>query len=249
MRYAIGVPHTRPFAGSFVDSIVGLTQPRDGYDFIRVPDLPVDEARNMIVERFLAHPDQLQWLLMLDSDMRFAAGTLERLASRLQPGYVDIVSGLCFCRYAPIVPSLFRGVTKRTLKWSRAWPYVYVREWLRVQIEETVEWLNAHPEAQVMAPTILDPAPADAMVPADATGAACVLFPRRAFELVPRPWFKRDAAKRGEDFFFFQRARHVGLKLWVDRSVLVFHNYGDQALGPLDFLADMGVWQVADVHT
>lgn len=249
MRYAVGVPHTRAFEGSFLDSMIGLTQPRDGYHFIRVPDLPVDEARNMIVDRFLAHPDHLQHLLMIDSDMKFAAATLERLAGRLKPGEVDIVSALCFCRYAPIVPSIFRGVTKRTVKWSKTWPWIYVREWLLVQIKETHAWLDAHPEAVVSEPTILDPVPADAMTPADATGAACVLFPRRAFEIVPRPWFKRDAAKRGEDFYFFQRARKAGLKLWVDRSAIVFHNYGDQALGPLDFMADMGVWQIADVHT
>lgn len=249
MRFAIGVPHTGPFQGSFLDSMIGLRRPRDEYQFIRVPDLPVDEARNIIVERFLAHPDKLQWLWMLDSDAAFAATTLERLASRLEPGRVDMVSALCFCRYTPVVPSLFRGVTKRTLRWSRHWPFVYVREWLRIQIEETLAWLEAHPEAQVREATVLDPAPEDAMIPADSTGCHCVLFPRAVFEVVARPWFKRDGIKRGEDFFFMQRVRHAGFKLWVDRSAIVWHGYGDQGIGPLDFVADMGVWTVANAHT
>lgn len=249
MRFAIGVPHTRAFEGSFLDSMIGLRRPRDEYHFIRVPDLPVDEARNTIADRFLAHPDKLQWLWMLDSDAAFAALTLERLASRLQPGHIDMVSALCFCRYQPIVPSIFRGVTKRTLKWSRRWPFVYTREWLRIQVEETLAWLEAHPEAVVREPTVLDPAPTDAMVPADSTGAHCVLFPRSVFEVVSRPWFVREGRKKGEDFFFFQKARHAGFHLWVDRSVIVWHGYGDQGIGPLDFMGDMATWTVADVCT
>lgn len=248
MRFAIGVPHTRPFEGSFLDSLLGLVRPRDEFLFIRVPDLPVDEARNMIVERFLAH-DDLQFLWMLDSDMVFAPQTLERLAGRLDLGHVDMVGALCFCRYRPVVPSLFRDVTKKGWKRAKAWPYLYRREWLRVQVEETYQWLEAHPEAQAEAPVVLDPAPADAMVPADSTGGACVLIPRKVFETMRRPWFRRDDVKKGEDFFFFQKARHLGFKLWIDRSAIVFHSWGDQAIGPKDFIGNVAAWGLPNGHT
>jgi len=205
----------------------------------------VDEARNLIVERFLAHKD-LQYLFMVDSDMVFAPPTLERLAGRLVLGSIDMVGALCFCRGRPIVPSLFRNVIRITWKVSRTWPWIYRREWLGVQVEETHAWLAAHPEAQVERPTVLNPAPDDALRPADATGAACVLIPRDVFKVLRKPYFKRDRIKGGEDFYFFQNARHAGFKLWIDRSVIAFHGYGDQAIGPLDFIGSSAAYGLRD---
>ena len=236
MRYAIGVPHTRLFEGPVVDSLLTLQKPQDGFEWIRVPDLPVDEARNEIVKRFLAKED-LQYLLMMDSDMVAHPASLARLAQRLgQPG-VDMVGALCFTRYRPPVPSLFAGVSRKQWRLQKEWPFLYRRDWLWVQIEETYNWLHMHPEAQAKDPIVLDPAPEDSMVIAHATGGAFCLFKRECFATISPPWFKRDDLKKGEDFHYFQRARRAGLKLWIDRSVIVHHMWGDQALGPLDFLA------------
>jgi len=235
MRYAVGLPHTGAFSGRFLDSIVGLECPNhDSFYLIRVPDLPVDEARNQIVERFLAKPE-LEYLLMVDSDMVFAPQSLTRLAYRIEPeirlgcgldDQVDMVAALTFTRYSPPCPTIFRGVDR----------VENGHEYLYIQIEETLEWLEKWPAAQEC-PTVLPGVPLDAMVRADATGCAFVLFSRRVFEAIPAPWFVRDGLKRGEDLYYFERARKAGFRLWVDRSVVVGHQWGEQFIGPQDFIA------------
>jgi hypothetical protein len=233
MRIAIGIPHTaKGFSGKFLDSIVGLTRPDEGLHIIRVSDLPVDEARNAMAEKFLSHPDA-EYLLMVDSDMVFHPRSLERLVSRLDRAganrlgqQVDMVGALAFTRCMPPVPTVFRDVAGVENSQER----------LYIQMDETLSWLKKHPAAQEC-PTVLPGIPLDAMVPADATGCAFILYSRYVFEHIQPPWFVRDGLKRGEDFHFFQTARHRGFRLWIDRSVVVGHEHGDSFIGPKDFMA------------
>ena len=115
MRFAVGIPHTRDFSGRALDSLMGLERPEDGFHLIRVPNLPVDEARNEVVRKFLAHPEA-EYLLFIDSDMVFHPHSLARLASRLDRmgnrlgQQVDMVAALTFTRCLPPVPTVFRGV-------------------------------------------------------------------------------------------------------------------------------------------
>jgi hypothetical protein len=249
MYFAIGVPHVGRVSGSFLDSMLMLAKPKDGFDWIRVPGLPVDEAREEMARAFLANPAGLQALLMIDSDMEFHPLSMARLAERLGEPGVDMVAALCFTRVRPPVPAAFSGRTRATWRVELAWPYISGRDWLRIQVEETLAWLEEHPEAVVERPAVLDPAPEDAMVQVDATGGAFVMIRRHVFEALAEPWFVRDAAKRGEDFDFFQKARRAGFRLWIDRSVIVKHEWGEQTLGPLDFLAYQAVTDMGPVET
>jgi len=210
-----------------VDALMGLVKPKEGFYWLRVGGMPVDMGRNELVRTFLE--SEAEWLLQVDSDMVFAPGSLERLASRK----LDLVGGLCFTRYVPPLPAVFRGVTRVREDG---------REFLRIRCRETMEWLQTHPEALEVCPVVLDPAPDDAMVKADGSGAAFLLAHRRVFERVGEPWFKRDDLKKGEDFYFFEKARRAGVQLWIDRSVIVGHLWGDIAIGPEDFVAYQAVY-------
>jgi len=232
MRFAVGIPHTRDFSGRFLDSLMGLERPGEGFHLIRVSDLPVDEARNEVVRRFLAYPE-CEYLLFVDSDMVFHPYSLARLASRLDRvgnrlgQQADMVAALTFTRCLPPVPTIFRGVAG----------IENGRERLYIQMDETLEWLEKYPAAQ-QCPTVLPGIPLDALVPADATGCAFVLISRYVFENIEPPWFVRDGLKRGEDVGFFAKARDAGFKLWIDRSVVVGHEWGGGAyIGPRDFMA------------
>jgi len=230
MQYAIGVPHIGKFSGGFVDSLAGLVRPADGFNLIRIQGLPVDEARNEIVKRFLDSTGE--FLLMLDSDMVFHPRSLERLARQLNgiqifPGGCDMVAALAFTRYVPVCPTIFRGVAKIEND----------HEYLYIQIDETYDWIQKHRPHSMTCPTVFPAIPLDAMTPADSTGGAFVLIKREVFEGVEQPWFVRDGLKRGEDMFFFEKARHAGFKLWVDRSVIVGHEWGGLYIGSRDFVA------------
>jgi len=284
-RFMIGAPHVGDLPGYAVDSLLALVKPKEGFLWQRASGMPVDVARNFLVRAMLEQG--AEWLLQIDADMQYHPDSLKRLAERvtapstLRPfdpstgsGYdrlrvrqaqgttssggasVDMVGALCFTRYVPPVPSIFRDVTRR----------VHGHEFLRIQVEETRQWLEAHPEAMAECPTVLDPAPEDAMVRADATGGAFLLVHRRVFEAIEHeyagkrglfgrrraarerelyggPWFRRDQVKKGEDFLFFQRARKLGFQLWIDRSVIVKHMWGDSGgIGPEAFVAYQSVY-------
>jgi len=227
MRLAIGLPHIGAFSGKFVDCYVGLRKPAEGYRHLRVGGAPVDIARNELVRRFLA--GEGEWLLQIDSDMGFARESLARLFERTQERpEIRMISALCFTRYVPPLPTIFRDVTRVRDDG---------REYLRIQCRETMEWLEKHPEALTECPCVLEPAPDDALVRADGSGGAFLLVHREVFETLDEPWFERDALKRGEDFYFFQNARRAGFELWVDRSVICGHEWGEgQYIGPETFV-------------
>jgi len=231
VRLAIGLPHIGKFSGKFLDCYVGMRKPAEGYRLLRVGGAPVDMARNELVRKFLAGGGD--WLLQIDSDMGFARESLARLMGVAERRGLKMVSALCFTRYVPPLPAVFRGVTRVREDG---------REFLRIRCQETMAWLEAHPEAIEECPCVLDPAPEDALVRADGTGGAFLLVHREVFEALDEPWFKRDALKQGEDFFFFQNARRAGFELWVDRSVICGHEWGTEYIGPETFVAFQAVY-------
>jgi len=232
-EFAIGIPHIGKLSGKFLDCYAGLVKPETGYLHIRVGGMPVDEARNELVRTFLE--SDCTWLLQIDSDMGFAPRSLARLAKRTQEYGMRMISALCFTRYRPPVPTVFRDVTRVRDDG---------REFLRIQCQEMMAWLKVHPEALEKCPCVLDLEPDDGLVRADASGGAFLLVHREVFEALDPPWFVRDGPKKGEDFHFFERARkEAGFELWVDRSVICGHEWGEQYVGPEDFVAYQSVYQ------
>lgn len=232
-QYAIGTIHAGEFSGEFVDAIQALRKPQRGYDWIRVADLPVDEAREQVAVRFVEHT-QADYLLMIDRDTEFHTESLARFDERVEAdGKIKLLGALCFTRTKPPAPTVFGEVTRR----KRG------HDFLNIEVRETFEWLLQHPEAVrakeeegVWTPRVLTPPPDDALIQRNGSGCAFLLVHRDVFLALRRPWFKRDEIKKGEDFYFFQKARRKGFKLWIDRSVICGHG----GIGSEDFL----VWAV-----
>jgi len=58
----------------------------------------------------------------------------------------------------------------------------------------------------------------------DCAGFGCVLFKRKVFERLKRPWFDLKAGRDngigyGSDIYFYTHAKEAGLELWVDPTV------------------------------
>jgi len=226
VRFAIAVIHTRPFSGPYLDSMLGLVKPADGFDFIRVPDLATDQAREAAAERFMQ--SGCDTLLQVDDDMILPPLTLERLAS----WDVDLVHALCATRtYPPVVGMYQRSRVEEG------------RELMEVERWQVLRWLLAHPEAMGRTPVVLEPRPADALAPTRVCGTGCLLVNRRVFERVGRPWFKCSRPHHGEDFYFTSKAREAGFQPYIDRSVIVGHEWGTAWAMPRDWLVTMlGEW-------
>jgi GT2 family glycosyltransferase len=229
MRFAVAVIHTRKFSGRYLDSMLGLVKPAGGFDFIRVPDLPVDEGREAAVELFMQGDADV--LLQVDDDMILHPLTLERLAS----WEVDVVHALCATRtYPPVVGMYQRSRVEEG------------REVMEIERWQVLRWLLAHPEAMARRPVVLAPRPADALVPTRVCGAGCLLVRRRVFERVKRPWFKCSRPRHGEDFYFTNKARAAGFQPYIDRSVIVGHEWGSVCAMPRDWVVTMlGEWMLA----
>jgi hypothetical protein len=74
-----------------------------------------------------------------------------------------------------------------------------------------------------------------AVVPVEATGAACLLIHRHIFETTPYPWFTQaEDGTWGEDQGFCKNIRAAGNAIVVDTSTTVLHDKG-LLVGPGDY--------------
>ena len=238
MKYMVGVTSVGQPTWPLFDSLINLESPDGNIRYERSTGLAVDIGRNALIDAFLL--SECESLLMVDADAGFHPGTLKRLASWGKP----IVGALAFGRYAPMIPTICAGIADE--------PNVY-----RVRISETIDWLKHHPELITMGPAMLDIPPADSLRPLHTegggfTGGHCLLVHRSVFEAIEPPWFLKMPGARGtqEDRYFCEKVIAAGFPLYVDRSVVAGHVYGDRQAGGLDFLAwDMVTdWKTMGFH-
>jgi hypothetical protein len=170
-------------------------------------------ARCEIVREFLAHPSKPDWLWMVDSDMTFGDGILERLLATADAKLRPIVGGLCF----GVRPVKFDGVERFNDCLAtplELFPTVYT-------LDETGHMLH------------WSRYPVDSVVQVSSTGAACLLIHRSVLndsrwleDGHPLPWF-RESVLHGqvcsEDHFFCIRAGKFGYPVHLDTVAKTGH--------------------------
>jgi hypothetical protein len=231
-------PAGGPPTWGLLRSLIALRGPGSGgFWFNAAEGLGVEQARNLLIERFLQSP--CRWLLFVDRDAVLHPMTVIRLMSWNAP----IVAALSFARTEPPTPTVYAGAQPAVA----SDPPVIVAGLdlvgYRVNWEETRGWLLAHPELRSNDPVILAERPDDALAPVDFTGMHCTLIRRDVLErLRPGPWFERvhpigGPRGAGEDYYFCRMAARAGFQTYVDRSVQAGHLAGDRSVGGLAFLA------------
>lgn len=167
----------------------------------------ITDGRNDVVTQFLATPGE--WLAFVDSDMGFDPDTFDRLIDAADPVERPIVGALAF------------GQRRGGLG-----PHGSVR---MEQFPTIYQWVDGGAVAGC-AP-IYD-YPRDALVPCDATGAACFIVHRDVLGRMaatfpaPRRWFDETVIKGrvfGEDLTFFRRCRELGYPVHVHTGVRTSH--------------------------
>ena len=188
----------------------------------RVVDLMCDEnsgllsrGRNQVVANFLKHPEQAEWLLMIDADQQLFVEHFDKLIETAHDKERPIVAGLYFGAwggdfYPTPMPLIFKEHPTRHHR--------YVP---------------------------LDHYPRDTVIPIDSAGTGCLLVHRSVFEKIAEAaddhetthyvdgtsearwcWF-RDLALNGdwysEDHYFCHRARVAGFNLVAHTGVVLPH--------------------------
>lgn len=170
-------------------------------------------GRNHLARIFLDE-SEAEWLFMVDSDMGFAADTVDRLVGTADRVERPIVGGLCFAQ-----KSAGRGAFYAQR--YRPTPTLY-------RLAETDEDSGFVPMFDY---------PRDEVVQVDATGAACVLIHRDALARIRAEhgdlWFdpirkpkSPIPASFGEDMSFCLRALAVELPIHVHTGVKTTHDKG-----------------------
>lgn len=169
-------------------------------------------GRNHLARIFLDE-SEAEWLFMVDSDMGFAADTVDRLIAAADPDDRPIMGGLCFAQKTD-GRSAFYGTRYRPS------PTIYTL----AGTDDDTGFISRTDY------------PRDQVVRCDATGAACLLIHRSALERVrarhgtwfdPIPKPKSPVpASFGEDMSFCIRALACDIPLHVHTGVKTTHDKG-----------------------
>lgn len=214
MSVTFAVPHTRPFEGEFVDSLLYLYKP-EYMVWDRVPNMGVSDARNELVQRFLGNPRGTEYLLFCDSDATFAPLSLMRLLDRK----VDMVSACIYRRGLPPVPTFgpYYGI-------DQDGDHTYDFGVAADTVLQYAERAGIGPDTAnaLVLPSTTPPTEQD-LYEVGGCGLHFCLINRRIFEEIRPPWFK---GKAGEDFYFCRKVTGAGYKIHVDLSVHTGHIVG-----------------------
>jgi hypothetical protein len=199
---------------------------RGGYVAIRCGTNGLVEARNMAVREFLAD-DRADWLFWIDTDMGFAADTVDRLFEAADPRGRPLVGALAFSQRELTVDGVGGWETQAT-------PTVF--DWAKVPPPDAPagngDGQPVDGAAEQMGFAVRWDYPANTLVPVAGTGMACVLIHRSVFALVEAKlgpvWYERVPNTRtgqliGEDLSFCLRAGSLGIPMWVHTGIKTTH--------------------------
>lgn len=234
VKVCIGIPHIGDIPPAFFDTFLSLSRAADT-PVVRVPNKPIDLARNMICEAALEDPD-VTHVFFMDVDMQFPPDALFRLVQRDK----DVVGGTYMARAGVPYPHTYTfhhaddldgtcplGADHKGTK----------GRWFRTQAKQLADFLRASNGFPDEPGAVLLPPTAGSLIEADALGAGCLLIKREVLEKVPRPWFRNHyGTAGGEDMYFCDRVKEAGFEIWGDWSVQCTHEFRYMWLDRADFM-------------
>ena len=174
----------------------------------------VATARSKIVRQFLSHPQQPEWLWIVDTDATFPPTILDQLLDSAHPVDRPIVGALAFGLQPAKDANGQETVNMTGGSTLVAFPTLYL---FNEQGQALRIWSY----------------PRDTLVEVHGTGCHCLLIHRSVLEHEiwdtshPLPWFRSGTVMNGgevsEDLFFCLEARRAGFRLHVDTGAKTGH--------------------------
>lgn len=182
---------------------------RGGYVAMRGGTDGLAEARNTAIREFLAD-SAASWIFWVDTDMGFAADTLDRLFEAADPVERPIVGGLCFAN---------REREKDDMGGWRTVAAPMILDWVHDGEEKGFDVRWDYPQNTV--------------VQCSGTGSACVLVHRSVYERIlaqyGQQWYSRARNPStgqliGEDLSFCVRVMALDIPVHVHTGVTTTHH-------------------------
>lgn len=157
-------------------------------------------AMNRATQYLLSH--DFQAMIVSDDDCFPPFDAIQRLVAHLEKGY-DIVAALGYMRGFPHTTTVGR----------------YYKEGVSLKVTQDgvpsltgFQWVD-------------DVANEPDLVPCDFAGMPIAIISRRAFEKMEAPWFgtEIDGGSCTHDVYFGHKAKHAGLKIYVDKTMSCGH--------------------------
>ena len=181
---------------------------RGGYVAMRGGTDGLADARNTAIHDFLKD-STAEWLWWIDTDMGFAADTIERLFDAADPAERPVVGALCFAN---------REVSNDGMGGRRAIVAPMVLEWKTIDGESGFDVRWDYPQ--------------NTLTRVDGVGSACVLIHRSVFERVQHKfgpnWYSRARNPStnkmiSEDLSFCVRLNALEIPMHVHTGVATTH--------------------------
>lgn len=229
MGVFIAVPYTRPFTGTFIDSLLYSRKPTL-FKWQRHYGSAVDIARNVLALSFKEDPDKPDFLLFADNDATFHPESIARLMSHDLP----MVCGAMFTRDLPPSPTWGKYIGR-----SKDGKYIYRYGESARRVVQKFRSLGHMNGKGVDNATVLPSNGANDLWPIDGCGMHFTLIRRDVIEAVDYPWFvDKGMTGAGEDFYFCRKVKDLGFPIYIDESVYTGHSVGEQR--------DFGISQLLD---
>lgn len=220
----VATPTSRPWYDNYIISLMGMGEAvKFEWGFLR--SQPIDFSRNFLTKHgFLK--SQHDFILYADSDASWSPEGIARLIERNLP----VVCGTFFLRKIPPIPAMgpYGSVD---VDGKRSYYFGYMMR----KILERFDKLDIDPDT-LTNEYVLDKSDDD-LVEIDGCGGHFVLVRRDVIEGIKEPWFRFTTESAGEDFYFCERVRDAGFKIYADLSVYIGHIAGENFnLGLKEFL-------------
>jgi len=188
----------------------------------------VDHNRDDIVDVFMAHPEQPDWLLFLDSDMEFPPTIGTRLTRWRKP----FVGALYFQR-GDWFPMAFKYRERIFNKWGQL---EHRWDWMDLA---AYDYLERHDVPLTDTWHIVDGADAESLYACDGIGGGAMLIHRSLLENMTPPWFQIRDGTQTDDFQFCLNVKEqLDVSPCSDFSTICGH-YTEIAAGQKQFREKM----------
>lgn len=168
----------------------------------------LDDGRNVVIERALAHPLEFEYLLFVDSDIAWRPDDVRKIVAAAEAHRDE--------------PAIYTGAYSST-RHNEQFAVVgnFEPDTRNVRCFTLEEFYEIHAEV------------GEGIIRVDGCGAGFLLIPRVVIEALlaihgaPVPWFHEpiiDGVHQGEDYGFCIRAAEAGFPTYLVPSITLLHN-------------------------